>query len=135
MRLPGVLIVSCIIFLNIFSGYAQQNVQLTNDTLPPITADSLSLPVDTIPVAVQPAHPDTIGTKSLVIISDTAAVPLTLESKTFRPDPKKAIIYSAIFPGLGQVYNRKYWKLPIVYGGFIGFTYAISWNGRYYTDY
>lgn len=53
----------------------------------------------------------------------------------FKPNPTKAVIYSAIFPGLGQIYNRKYWKLPIIYGGFLGLTYAISWNGRYYNDY
>lgn len=57
------------------------------------------------------------------------------EIKPFKPDPNKAVLYSAIFPGLGQIYNRKYWKLPIIYGGFIGFYYAISWNGRYYNDY
>lgn len=54
--------------------------------------------------------------------------------KAFKPDPNKAVLYSLI-PGLGQIYNRKYWKLPIVYGGFLGFTYAISWNGRMYSDY
>ncbi|NDW18439.1 hypothetical protein D0T53_05850 [Dysgonomonas sp. 216] len=59
----------------------------------------------------------------------------TIEIKPFKPDPTKAVIYSAIFPGLGQIYNRKYWKLPIVYGGFLGLTYAISWNGGYYNDY
>lgn len=53
----------------------------------------------------------------------------------FKPDPKKAVIYSAIFPGLGQMYNRKYWKLPIIYGGFLGLSYGISWNGQYYGDY
>ncbi|MDO5663676.1 MAG: DUF5683 domain-containing protein [Bacteroidia bacterium] len=60
---------------------------------------------------------------------------LTVEKKSFKPDPKKAILYSAIFPGLGQIYNRKYWKLPILYGGFIGFTYAITWNNSHYQDY
>ncbi|MFA6854013.1 MAG: DUF5683 domain-containing protein, partial [Bacteroidales bacterium] len=53
----------------------------------------------------------------------------------FKPTPRKAVIYSAIFPGLGQIYNRKYWKLPILYGGFVGFTYAITWNKGYYRDY
>jgi len=53
----------------------------------------------------------------------------------FEPNPSKAILYSAIFPGLGQIYNRKYWKLPIVYGGFLGCAYAITWNKTTYTGY
>jgi hypothetical protein len=53
----------------------------------------------------------------------------------FKPDPLKAIWYAAVVPGLGQVYNRKYWKLPIIYGGAMGLTYAISWNGGLYRDY
>ena len=53
----------------------------------------------------------------------------------FIPNSSKAVWYSAIFPGLGQVYNRKYWKLPIVYGGLIGMVYGLSFNQRYYTDY
>lgn len=60
---------------------------------------------------------------------------LKKEMKAFKPDPNKAVLYSAIFPGLGQIYNRKYWKLPLIYGGFVGLYYAISWNGRYYNDY
>ena len=54
---------------------------------------------------------------------------------SFAPNPTKAILYSAIFPGLGQIYNRKYWKLPIVYGGFLGCVYAISWNSTTYSGY
>jgi len=53
----------------------------------------------------------------------------------FKPDPAKAVLYSAIFPGLGQIYNRKYWKLPLVYGGFLGCVYAVSWNSTQYNDY
>jgi len=55
--------------------------------------------------------------------------------KVFVPNSTKAVIYSAIFPGLGQIYNRKYWKLPIVYGGFLGCVYAISWNTTTYNGY
>lgn len=55
--------------------------------------------------------------------------------KEFQPDPTKAVIYSAIFPGLGQIYNKKYWKLPIVYGGFLGVVYAVTWNGNMYGGY
>lgn len=53
----------------------------------------------------------------------------------FKPNATRAILYSAIVPGLGQIYNRKYWKLPLVYGSFIGCAYAINWNNSQYTDY
>ena len=42
---------------------------------------------------------------------------------------------SLAIPGAGQIYNRKYWKLPIVYGGFVGCTYALTWNSKMYKDY
>ncbi len=41
---------------------------------------------------------------------------------------RKAAIYSALLPGLGQAYNRKYWKIPLVYGGFAAFGYFIRMN-------
>ncbi len=53
----------------------------------------------------------------------------------FVPDPQKATWLAVVFPGAGQIYNRKYWKLPIVYGGFIGCLYAYNWNGQMYSDY
>ena len=64
--------------------------------------------------------------------SITIAQPILIHP--FKPNPNKAVLYSAIFPGLGQLYNRKYWKLPFVYGGFMGFTYAISWNNKNLQD-
>ncbi|HHU25143.1 MAG TPA: hypothetical protein GXZ56_00750 [Bacteroidales bacterium] len=104
------------------------------------------------------APPDSVASPIFVTPSDTIAPVsgtlsgnrgLTLEvpdslfysssffapSYRFKPSSRKAVIYSALFPGLGQIYNRKYWKLPIVYGGFVGFTYAITWNNGYYRDY
>ena len=54
---------------------------------------------------------------------------------TWRPDPQRALWLSLILPGAGQIYNRKYWKLPIVYGGFVGCAYALSWNNQMYHDY
>ena len=46
--------------------------------------------------------------------------------------PKKAAIYSAILPGLGQAYNKKYWKIPLVYAGFGAIGYFIYWNNDNY---
>lgn len=54
---------------------------------------------------------------------------------TFSPDPTRAVWMSALFPGLGQVYNRRYWKLPIVAGGYLGLAYATSWNNGMLVDY
>ncbi len=53
----------------------------------------------------------------------------------FNPDPTKAVWMSALFPGLGQVYNRRYWKLPIVVGAYLGLGYATSWNNGMLDDY
>ncbi len=48
---------------------------------------------------------------------------------------KRASIYSAVFPGLGQVYNKKYWKAPIVYLSIGASLYAANWNQNEYLHY
>lgn len=53
----------------------------------------------------------------------------------FNPSPNKALWYAALFPGGGQIYNRKYWKLPIIYGGLLGLIYGYSFNNKYFTTY
>lgn len=88
---------------------------------------------DTIPT--EKAHiqfADTLTAKEYKALDKQAKLKIV---EDFTPNPTKAVIYSAIFPGLGQIYNRKYWKLPIVYGGFLGVVYAVTWNGNMYTDY
>lgn len=74
---------------------------------------------------------DTIPT--VVTASDS---PYGLDGKKiFNPSPDRAVWLSALFPGLGQIYNRRYWKLPIVVGGFMGLGYATSWNNKQLTEY
>ena len=55
--------------------------------------------------------------------------------KIFNPDPTRAVWMSVLFPGLGQVYNRRYWKLPIIVGGFMALGYGINWNNGQFQDY
>ena len=50
-------------------------------------------------------------------------------------DPTKAALLSAAIPGLGQAYNKKYWKIPIVWAGLGTFAYFIKWNDERYQYY
>lgn len=57
------------------------------------------------------------------------------ENVVFNPDPVKATMFAAVFPGLGQIYNKKYWKLPIVYIGFGAAAYAVHYTSSMHTQY
>jgi hypothetical protein len=79
---------------------------------------------------------DIRGTEASIVV-DTTSLQKELTDKwsTWRPNPKRALWLALVIPGGGQIYNRKYWKLPIVYGGFIGCLYAMNWNNTMYKDY
>jgi len=64
-------------------------------------------------------------------IADT----VLLKSYAARYDPRKALLYAAVVPGMGQIYNKKYWKLPLVYGGLIGFSYGVDFYQKGYIKY
>ena len=60
---------------------------------------------------------------------------LKIQQQTlWQPNSTKAILW-AFLPGGGQIYNRKYWKLPIVWGAFMACYYSITWNNRQYQEY
>ena len=71
----------------------------------------------------------------VVNIDSTIAKKPLKDMSRWRPNPKRALWLALVIPGGGQIYNRKYWKLPIVYGGFIGCLYAMNWNNTMYKDY
>ena len=96
------------------------------------------------PVRVVNAAGDTVlfasidsvrGLDDVEIIMDTTASPTLGKVRVFNPDPQRALWMSALCPGLGQIYNRRYWKLPIVVGSFVGLSYGAAWNNRMYKDY
>lgn len=72
---------------------------------------------------------------TIIRIDSLVSEKMQFSKKKSQPNSTKAALYSAILPGLGQIYNGKYWKLPLVYGGFIGCAYAITWNGNQYSGY
>ena len=91
-------------------------------------------------VAVSNVLAATLQNDSIYLIStsDTVKVVETEEyvsKSTFQPDAQKSVWLAAVVPGLGQIYNRQYWKVPIIYGGALGLAYGITWNDRMYVDY
>ena len=111
---------------------------------PVIVSDTSRLDDASRPVRVVNAAGDTITFASMDSISDIEGVEFLMDStaspmlgqvRVFNPDPQRALWLSALCPGLGQIYNRRYWKLPIVVGAFVGLSYGASWNNRMYKDY
>ena len=127
LHLFGILLVGDILFVPTCTSAPKEKQPLsilTSDstTLQFPQTDSLQNGIDTI--------------NSLQKISDSIvkySQPVKLKYRI--PDPKRALWLALVLPGAGQIYNRKYWKLPIIYGGFVGCTYALLWNQQMYKDY
>ncbi len=126
------IIASLVLLLSGLSASAQRQPVHAHHEASEIPADTLPDPELTIELGelVHETEPE-----------DTASVKYNpydvwIEREdTFNPDPTRAVWMSALFPGLGQIYNRRYWKLPIIIGGFMGLGYATSWNNTMLTDY
>lgn len=103
-------------------GFIPEGIVLTKDSIDTGAEKMLdSIMADTTSVLNITTLPDSLATREQV--------------KLFTPDPTRAVWLSALCPGLGQIYNRRYWKLPIVVGAYMGLGYATSWNSRMLTDY
>lgn len=140
------LLIICLIVNGQSEAHAQRarkhrSGMLNSDSLrSQYAADSLAL-LDTLSIQRQKveALEAPIDTAALIRQNDsiqrqvTQALPI--EKKTWLPVPSKSTWLALAIPGAGQIYNRKYWKLPIIYGGFAGCAYALSWNNQMYKDY
>ena len=92
-------------------------------------ADSLSAPDSLMAMEEAPIR---LNVDSIVKTKELKA---PKDWSTWRPNPKRALWLALVIPGGGQIYNRKYWKLPFIYGGFMGCIYAMNWNNTMYKDY
>ena len=82
------------------------------------------------------AEPLNVKEVELTPQSDFTPKKTATQAQTYwHPNPNRAMWYSVLCPGLGQIYNRSYWKVPVIYGGAAVFGYLISWQGRMYNDY
>lgn len=102
----------------------------TADSLNPILAQQ-----DTLRLLDSANKPLLSRNDSLQLRKDSIKIAKKRDWATWRPNPKRAMWLALVLPGAGQIYNRKYWKLPIVYGGFVGCAYALRWNNQMYRDY
>lgn len=126
-------------------GYAcaKQAFSVPDDSV--VTDSVTDVRIDSVKIGapVEMAEVDTVVVDSAVrLMTAMSAESLSttdnnipIKNERWIPDPKKSMWLAIVFPGGGQIYNRKYWKLPIIYGGFMGCFYALNWNNTMYRDY
>lgn len=99
-------------------------------------ADSTAVPMATIqPIDSMLVDSAAIADSLRMAMGDTVHHHVKRDWATWKPEVKRAMWLALVLPGAGQIYNRKFWKLPIFYGGFVGCAYAMRWNGMMYHDY
>ena len=128
MRLENIGITALLLVSSTLS-YAQKNREKTDVNVPAIaSADSVNIPVDSVLTAQDSSNLAKLN-------QSLKPVKKKRDWSTWHPEAKRAMWMALVLPGAGQIYNRKYWKLPIIYGGFVGCAYAITWNNQMYHDY
>ena len=138
------LIILCISCVGVQIASAQARL-IAVEARHEVSADTVAHPVALKSLAADSLTDTLAGVSALKV--DTIALRVPVDSKKlkkqqrdlqraqFVPDPQRALWLALVIPGGGQIYNRKYWKLPLVYGGFLGCTYAFTWNQQMYSDY
>ncbi len=104
-------------------------------SLASVYAENDSVIMPTIPSATVIVRDSMQSADSAAVVPQKESLTLQSHELMWTPDPLRSTWLAVIVPGLGQIYNRSYWKLPIVYGGLMGCGFAIAWNGEKYDAY
>lgn len=144
-RLAAACVLCCIALLPSFMPLALAAARTPRPDMPVrplLPADSAAnagvlTSADALTPAIALSDTATVQKPDSVLVEVTAEgySPQFGTKRAFNPDPTRAVWLSALLPGLGQVYNRRYWKLPIIIGGFMGLGYATAWNNNQLSDY
>ena len=119
------------------AGYANDSIATTPQDTSAVAqlARLMQAKKDTVTVSQK----DTAELSAEMLRADSIAVADALKGRhkliTRIPDPNMAAWIAALLPGVGQAYNRQYWKIPIIYAGAMGLGYAVAWNNQMYVDY
>lgn len=97
--------------------------------------DTLQVTVNHDAKSIESESEIPLDTLQKTVLQNTPKKKPVRDWATWHPNPKRALWLALVLPGAGQIYNRKYWKLPLVYGGFVGCVYAMRWNDQMYHDY
>lgn len=97
--------------------------------------DTLQVTVNHDAKSIESEGETPLDTLQKTVLQNTPKKKPVRDWATWHPNPKRALWLALVLPGAGQIYNRKYWKLPLVYGGFVGCVYAMRWNDQMYHDY
>ena len=97
--------------------------------------DTLQVTVNHDAKSIDSESETPLDTLQKTVLQNTPKKKPARDWATWHPNPKRALWLALVLPGAGQIYNRKYWKLPLVYGGFVGCVYAMRWNDQMYHDY
>ena len=97
--------------------------------------DTLQVTVNHDAKSIESESETPLDTLQKTVLQNTPKKKPVRDWATWHPNPKRALWLALVLPGAGQIYNRKYWKLPLVYGGFVGCVYAMRWNDQMYHDY
>lgn len=139
------------VIANCITAFCNDSLSVANEVTPKV-ADSVHSQTNPVADSAKVVA-DSIDSFNVVAVadSDDAFVISTADSvvapsskqksrkraneEYWMPDPKKAMWLSLLFPGAGQIYNRSYWKVPLIYGLGIGSFYVVSFQGRMYKEY